>query len=127
MEHTTIGKRQRMILKCFWNAGGSMTVPEIEEALKRDFDVMLSRSAINTMVQILIEKGFLELEKKKRYAYIYRVTLTKEEYQLQEMEYMKDEIFDGSLKKMLVGFVKERASEEELAEIRELLGRKKDE
>ena len=101
-----------------------MTVPEIEEALKRDYDVSLSRSAINTMVQILIEKGMLKLEKKMRYAYVYRVTMTKEEYQDYELANFRDEVFDGSMNKMFASFIHKHASEEELKEIRELLDKK---
>ncbi len=121
MEHVSMGKRQRMILKCFWNAGGKMTVPEIQEALKNDYDAPLSRSAINTMVKILIDKGFLRLSQKMRYAYIYEVTMNQEEYQLYELNYLKNEVFEGNFTKLLVGFAQTSATEEELAEVKKML------
>ncbi len=121
MDHKNTGRRQRMIMNCFWDAGGSLTVPELQEVLEREHHVALSRSSLNTMVQTLVDKGFVELEKKTRYAYVYHITLTKQEFQMQELNHLKDEIFEGSLCEMMVGFAKQTATKEELEQVRKLL------
>lgn len=117
----SIGIRQEQVLECFWDAGGSITVPEIMEQMDKRFGFPLSKSAVNTMIQALSKKGLVELEEKRRYAYLYRVTITREEMQTAEIRQLQNLLFGGSAKAMLVGLLKANADSEDLAEARKIL------
>ena len=55
-----VGYRQQMIMQCIWEAGGAATVPDIDIRLEKKCGTKLSRSALNTMIQTLIQKGLAE-------------------------------------------------------------------
>ena len=122
-----VGYRQQLIMQCFWEAGGSATVPDIDERLYRKCGTRLSRSALNSMIQTLIQKGLLETDGKIHQSIIYKVCLTEEEFRVRELKRVRNLTFHGStdiLAQTLIGSV---AGKDELEMIRRYLDKKEKE
>lgn len=96
IDKNEIGYRQQLIMQCFWDAGGAATVPEVDARLEEKCGTKLSRSALNSMVQALIQKGLLKSEGKIHQSIVYRVCITQEEFRLRELKRVQKLTFGDS-------------------------------
>ena len=126
-EYTPMGERQKMIMHCCWDRGGEITVPEIMNDLQEKYERVLSKSAANTMVNTLIEKGYLELAEKRRYAYLYKALISREDLQKQEFDWLVQTTFRGDGNALVVGFMQVDADGEEIEKAKEVLRKAFDE
>ncbi|MCP4549856.1 MAG: BlaI/MecI/CopY family transcriptional regulator [bacterium] len=106
------------ILNVLWLNGAS-TVKQVHEALsggsQRGYTTVLK------LMQIMSEKGLLERDERTR-AHIYSAHCDEEHTQRQLMGDLLDRAFSGSASKLVMQALASReASDEELAEIRQLL------
>lgn len=121
-----VGYRQQIIMQCFWEAGGRTTVPDIDIRIEKKCGRKFSRSALNTMVQALIEKGLLVTDGKIHQSIIYKTCLTEEEFRSRELKRVQNLTFDGStdiLAQTLIGSISQR---NELEKIRQYINAKEE-
>ncbi len=113
-------ERELAILHVLWERGPS-TVREVHEALDRSAPV--GYTTVLKLLQIMTEKGLVGRDEAQR-AHVYEARLTEEETQRQLVGDLLHRAFGGSTAKLVVrALAEERASDEELDEIRALLDR----
>ena len=106
------------ILKVLWRRGPS-TVREVFEALGEVKTMVYT--TILKLLQIMWEKGLVTRDETER-AHRYAAALAEEQTQKQLVGDMLRRVFDGSTKKLVLqALSSERASAEELTEIRRML------
>ncbi len=117
-----VGDRQLEMLHCFWNAeNGELSGPEMIDQMKNRYGIVLTKSAVNAMLQLLIRKGYVKLLERRGHSYCYRVEITEEEFQRQEVDRMRKNLFHGSAAAMLVSLMGGDMSEEEIEKARAVL------
>ena len=124
IDKNEVGYRQQIIMQCFWDAGGRTTVPDIDIRIEQKCGRKFSRSALNTMVQALLEKGLLTTDSKIHQSIVYKTCLTEDEFRLRELKRVRNLTFDGSndiLARTLVDLIDDR---EELERFRQYLDEK---
>ena len=122
-EKEELGQRQQLIMHCVWEAGEPVTVPQIIDMLEVKCGKRFSGSAINTMVLVLMEKGYLQQGAKIHQAFTYLPLISKEEFQLQEVKRFSKLTFDSSPSILLSALLKTDITQEELKIMREMLNR----
>jgi predicted transcriptional regulator len=104
------------ILAVLWRLGPA-TVREVHEALAKD-------SAYTTtlkQMQVMTEKGLVSRSERFR-SHVYEAAAPKEQTQKQIAGDLLKRAFDGSAKNLVLGaLTAQRASDEELSEIRQML------
>ncbi len=118
----TVGEQQLKILECFWySENGMLTGPEVIDSMRNRFGEKQTKSAINTMLKILVNKGYLTLLSRQSHAYLYQVLITKEDFNRQEMMRLRDRLFKGSSSAMITCFLNTDIDETELREVKKLI------
>lgn len=108
------------ILRVLWQRGAS-TVREVYETLNRRKPT--GYTTVLKMLQIMTEKKLVEREESQR-AHVYEARLPQEQTQQQLVGDLLERAFDGSAKKLVMqALSSQKASAEDLSEIRELLDR----
>ncbi len=105
------------ILRVLWQHGPS-TVREVHEILAAD-----KRTTYNTtlkLMQIMNEKGTVTRDESRR-PQVYRASLPEERMQQRLVSDLLHRAFGGSARKLVAALTATDISEEELAEIRQLL------
>ena len=120
-----VGYRQQMIMQCIWEAGGAATVPDIDIRLEKKCGTRLSRSALNTMIQTLIQKGLAEPDGKIHQSIVYRACISEEEFRTRELLRVKKLTFDNSTDIMAQTLINSLDDAEELDKIRDYLEKRK--
>jgi BlaI family transcriptional regulator, penicillinase repressor len=116
-----LAKREEQIMQVYW---------DLQKAFIRDIIPQLPEprphyNSVATMVKILEDKGFLGHETVGN-VYCYYPLITREDYQKYAMKDIVSQYFDNSYPRMLAFFAKEQdLSEKELAEILEIIKKKK--
>jgi BlaI family penicillinase repressor len=106
------------ILKVLWRRGPS-TVREVFETLGETKQT--GYTTVLKFMQIMAEKGLVRRDESER-AHRYEAALAEEETQRQLVGELLQKVFDGSAKKLVMqALSSERASAEELDEIRRVL------
>ena len=106
------------ILTVLWRCGPS-TVREVHEALAKD----TGYTSTLKQMQVMYEKGLL-LRSERYRSHLYEPALSKEEAQARFAGDLMNRVFDGSARSLVLGaLTAERASPEDLDEIRRLLDR----
>jgi predicted transcriptional regulator len=106
------------ILAVLWRLGPS-TVREVHEALGKDSGYTTTLK----QMQLMTEKGLVTRSERFR-SHVYEAAAPKEQTQKQIAGDLLKRAFDGSAKSLLLGaLTAQRATEEELAEIRRMLDR----
>lgn len=106
------------ILAVLWRLGPS-TVREVHEALGKDSGYTTTLK----QMQLMTEKGLVTRSERFR-SHVYESGVPKEQTQMQIAGDLLKRAFDGSAKSLLMGaLTAQRASEEELREIRRMLDR----
>jgi predicted transcriptional regulator len=104
------------ILAVLWRLGPS-TVREVHEALGKDSGYTTTLK----QMQLMTEKGLVTRSERFR-SHVYEAATPKEQTQKQIAGDLLKRAFDGSAKSLLLGaLTAQRATEEELAEIRRML------
>ena len=109
------------ILNVLWQNGPS-TVREVHEALYRDEGAGYTTAL--KLLQVMHAKGSVERDDSQR-AHVYRAFASKEVTQNRFLADMVQRVFDGSASQLVLHALgnNPRASRQELAEIRALLGK----
>jgi predicted transcriptional regulator len=103
-----------------WQRGPS-TVREVYETLNRKRPT--GYTTVLKMLQIMTEKDLVARNEEQR-AHVYEARLPQEQTQQQLVGDLLERAFDGSAKKLVMqALSSEKASNEDLSEIRELLDR----
>ena len=106
------------ILTFLWRSGPS-TVREVHEALAKDTGYTTTLK----QMQVMHEKGLLERSEDSR-SHTYSAGITKEQAQARFAGELMHRVFEGSARSLVLGALNaQRASGEDLAEIREILDR----
>lgn len=121
IDKNEVGYRQQLIMQCFWEAGGSAIVPDIDERLERKCGRKLSRSALNSMIQTLVQKELLEPVGKQHQSIIYKACITEEEFRIRELKRVRNLTFGGSTDILAQTLIETVSGEEELDMIRRYL------
>jgi predicted transcriptional regulator len=109
-----IGYRQQMIMQCFWDAGAPLTIQDIVDRLEVKCGRRFSKPSINTLVLMLVDRGFLIQDGRIRQAYTFRALVSEEEFQLRELRRFKSFTFHDSVCDILDKLITLGVSEEDL-------------
>ena len=113
----SISESEWRVMKIIWS-DPPQTLPEILERLR---ETGWSKTTIQTYLARLVKKGAL-LTKRQGKGYLYYPAVSERECQLAESRSFLGRVYDGSLSKMVMGFVKSgNLSEAELKELKSLL------
>lgn len=106
------------ILRVLWRRGPS-TVREVHEELRPVQDT--GYTTVLKLMQIMAQKGLVERDASEK-THVYRATMPEEQAQRGLVRDLVDKAFEGSASQLVMrALSSERASREELAEIRALL------
>jgi len=106
------------ILTVLWRCGPS-TVREVHDALAKD----TGYTSTLKQMQVMFEKGLL-LRSERYRSHLYEPALTKEEAQARFAGELMNRVFEGSAQSLVLGaLTAQRASAEDLDQIRQLLDR----
>ena len=110
------------ILRVLWALGPS-TVRKVHEYLQND-KATVGYTTVLKFLQIMHGKGLVARDDSNR-AHVYSPQLSRDETQRQMTSFLVDNVFDGSRSQLVMQALGggERASADELAEIRSLLER----
>ena len=113
---------ENIIMKSIWRlekTEKSITVYDIIESLKENYEKEYSRATVRTYLTKLEKKDFICMEWEGRYSYVSSLVKEKE-YQKKQLEHMKEFWFDDSLSDMVCAFT-ETISQEEAEELKDLV------
>jgi predicted transcriptional regulator len=111
------------ILRVLWQRGPS-TVRQVHEVLSRERPTAYTTAL--KLMQIMTEKGLVRRDERDR-THVYYSRLTEQQTQQQLIRDLLDRAFGGSSSKLVMqALATERASADELREIRKLLDARKD-
>ena len=116
-----LGIRQQMIMKSLWKLGGEATIPAISARMQEDYGSSLTGQAMNTMLLLMTDKGIVERGDRKSHAFLYRATITEQEYRDRDVARSCSFTFDGSASELLASLLKTGVDEKELKKIRALI------
>jgi BlaI family penicillinase repressor len=108
-----------LVLRVLWRRGPS-TVRQVHEELEAGRPVGYTTTL--KMMQIMSDKGLVERDKSDR-SHVYRAKATEERTQRQLIRDLLNRAFGGSAQKLFVQALAEsKATPQEMAEIRKLIG-----
>ena len=121
----SLSSGETLVMKVIWDTGEEMgrdiTVPELTEALFRDYGKDYSRTAIASFLDKLIEKGFIEKYREGRLAYLHPFQ-DEEEYKRKMLLENTNFWFRGKVSSLVAALDREqKISEEEAEKIRKIL------
>ncbi|HSE97254.1 MAG TPA: BlaI/MecI/CopY family transcriptional regulator [Blastocatellia bacterium] len=109
------------ILRVLWQSG-PCTVRDVHEALRRSKPT--GYTTVLKLMQIMTDKGLVRRDEGQR-AHVYEAAYAQEQTQQQLIGDLIERVFEGSAAKLVMRALqtKEKASSEELSEIRQVLER----
>lgn len=116
-QQLSISESEWRVMKIIWSSP-PQTLPEILDKLKgSDW----SKTTIQTYLARLVKKGALSTKRQGK-GYLYYPAVSESDCQLAESRSFLSRVYDGSLSKMVMGFVKNgNLSNEELNELKSLI------
>lgn len=116
-QQLSISESEWRVMKIIWSSP-PQTLPEILDKLKgSDW----SKTTIQTYLARLVKKGALSTKRQGK-GYLYYPAVSESDCQLAESRSFLSRVYDGSLSKMVMGFVKNgNLSNEELSELKSLI------
>lgn len=112
------------ILRVLW-ARGASTVRQVHDLVRRQQPI--GYTTVLKLMQIMTEKGLVVRDESQR-AHIYRSRLTEQRTQRQLLADLQERAFGGSAHKLVLqALTAEKATAEELAEIRQILDKLEEE
>lgn len=123
MEHQiSISESEWQVMKIVWS-NYPLTLPEILDRLK---GTDWSKTTIQTYLARLVKKGALSTKRQGK-GYLYFPAVSESDCQLAESRDFLRRVYDGSLSKMVMGFVKNgNLSNEELNELKNLIAQQEE-
>ena len=113
----SISESEWRVMKIIWN-DCPQTLPEILDRLK---ETGWSKTTIQTYLARLVKKGALPTKRQGK-GYLYYPAVSESDCQLAESRSFLSRVYDGSLSRMVMGFVKSgELSQEELNELKSLI------
>ena len=113
----SISESEWRVMKIIWN-DCPQTLPEILDRLK---ETGWSKTTIQTYLARLVKKGALSTKRQGK-GYLYCPAVSESDCQLAESRSFLSRVYDGSLSRMVMGFVKSgELSQEELNELKSLI------
>ena len=113
----SISESEWRVMKIIWN-DCPQTLPEILDRLK---ETGWSKTTIQTYLSRLVKKGALSTKRQGK-GYLYYPAVSESDCQLAESRSFLSRVYDGSLSRMVMGFVKSgELSQEELNELKSLI------
>lgn len=113
----SISESEWRVMKMIWN-DCPQTLPEILDRLK---ETGWSKTTIQTYLARLVKKGALSTKRQGK-GYLYYPAVSESDCQLAESRSFLSRVYDGSLSRMVMGFVKSgELSQEELNELKSLI------
>ena len=113
----SISVSESRVMKIIWN-DCPQTLPEILDRLK---ETGWSKTTIQTYLARLVKKGALSTKRQGK-GYLYYPAVSESDCQLAESRSFLSRVYDGSLSRMVMGFVKSgELSQEELNELKSLI------
>jgi BlaI family penicillinase repressor len=107
------------IMKIVWSSGACTVRGVYESLLERR---KIAYTTVMTMMNILEQKGYLKKAQKDR-AYVYQATRPQKQVIRGMVREFVDRVFNGSAEPLLLHLVEDRRlSEEDLQEIRRIMG-----
>ncbi len=108
------------VMRILWERG-TATANDVVQALEGA--MAWKPKTIHTLLRRLTDKGALDYEKSGR-EFVFRPLVTERECQLAESRSFLDRVFGGGVAPMVAAFVEqEHLTEEEIAELRRILGK----
>lgn len=123
MKTEKISDSELEVMRCIWDAGEALPMGEILQRMQERS--AWEPSTIKTLVQRLCNKGVLLQE--KRSVFYYSARISQEAYGEQATKSLIERLYHGSAKQLVASLVDSGLNDDELAELRELLERRKDE
>ena len=118
----SISESEWQVMKIIWN-DPPLTLPEILERLSSSG---WSKTTIQTYQARLVKKGALTTHRQGK-GYLYYPAVTETDCQLAESQNFLSRVYDGSLSKMVLGFVQGgKLSQKELEELKKLIASQED-
>ncbi len=115
----SISESEWQVMKVVWSSPPK-TLPEILSALQF---TGWSKTTIQTYLSRLVKKGALTTQRQGK-GYLYYPTLSQSQCQIEQSRSFLHRVYDGSLSKMVLGFVESGSlSPEELEELKALIDR----
>ncbi|MDO4261941.1 MAG: BlaI/MecI/CopY family transcriptional regulator [Eubacteriales bacterium] len=112
---------EEIIMQCLWESGEDLTVYEITERLRTQYQRDYTNSAVATFMKSMLEKGMVT-RFKVHHSYQWHPEIDMDEYRDRETDAFLDLWHHGSKSSMLASLLRDTdISEEELQEMRELL------
>lgn len=123
MQHQiSISESEWQVMKIVWS-NSPLTLPEILDRLK---GTDWSKTTIQTYLARLVKKGALSTKRQGK-GYLYYPAVSESDCQLAESRDFLRRVYDGSLSKMVMGFVKNgNLSNEELNELKNLIAQQEE-
>ena len=116
-QQLSISESEWLVMKIIWN-DCPQTLPEILDRLK---ETGWSKTTIQTYLARLVKKGALSTKRQGK-GYLYYPAVSESDCQLAESRSFLSRVYDGSLSRMVMGFVKSgELSQEELNELKSLI------
>ena len=101
------------VLKIIWKKGIANSLEIIDE-IKKDFK--WNESTIRTLMARLQSKGAIDIERKEGRIYFYKSLINENEYKLKQSKDFLRKMYNGSIKEMMLNFVKDKGITKEEAE-----------
>ncbi len=120
-ERLALTEKQQLIMQCIWDKGGEAIKQDIIRLMEEKYDITMTRQALNMSTQALIEKGYLTVTEKVVNAYVYKATISREDFQVEEMRRVREITFGGAAGEMLSTLIKTGVTKENLRTLREML------
>lgn len=116
-QQISISESEWRVMKIVWSSP-PQTLPEILDKLK---GTDWSKTTIQTYLARLVKKGALSTKRQGK-GYLYYPAVSESDCQLAESRSFLSRVYDGSLSKMVMGFVKTgNLSNEEINELKSLI------
>ena len=113
-----ISDAELKVLRVLWEAPDALPVTEIRRALSGETG--WESSTVKTLIQRLYAKGALRQE--KREVFYYTPLFTEEEFGQYATRDLINKLYNGSAKSLVAALVDSGLSEDDIAELREVLG-----
>ncbi len=120
-ERLALTEKQQLIMQCIWDKGGEAIKQEIISLMEERYDIIMTRQALNMSTQALIEKGYLTVTEKVVNAYVYKATISREDFQLEEMRRVRKITFGGAAGLMFSAFMKTGMTKQDLRTLRKMV------
>ncbi len=120
-EEKNLSASETIIMKAVWDAGEDISIPDLIEVLKKDYDKEYARTTVVTFLLKLSAKGFVKTYRKGKLSYAHAIK-TQDEYKAKLMNEETDFWFEGRISSLLSALCSTRKlTKEDIAEIRSML------